>query len=339
MALLNEPIIAVTLGDPSGIGPEVTLRALADAEATRGARLVLVGSDDALRRISGSFGLGSVEWRVVSEQDLRSFPPIPIPLVDIPGAYADLAAAGEPTAESGRCAAAAIEKAVELALGGLIDAIVTAPISKVALKMAGYDWPGHTEMIAHLCGVEKPVMMMVGAGMRVALVTTHVAIRELPDHITQANVLATLLITARDLRARFGVADPLIAVTGLNPHAGDGGRFGIEEQTDIIPAMEVARREGVRCEGPFPADVIFTPAKRERYDAIVAMAHDQANIPVKALAFDSGVNVTLGLPLIRTSPDHGTAYDIAARAVADPGSMKAAIAMARDMALAERPLS
>ena len=328
-----DPLIAVALGDPCGIGPEVALRALADPTTVADTRFVLIGSGAVLREVAGRFGLDDVSWRALGdgEDPRRADGTTLIDIADVP---ASLAASGRETAEGGRCAGLAVERAARLALDGRVDAIVTAPLNKVALKRGGFDWPGHTEMLAALCGAPKPVMMMVGGGLRAALVTTHVAVSDLPRHITRDNVLATIRIVDHDLRRRFGVASPRIGVAGLNPHAGEGGRFGLKEQTDILPAIEAARAEGVDCEGPFPADVIFTPAKRERFDAVVAMYHDQANIPVKMLAFESGVNVTLGLPIIRTSPDHGTAFDIAPRGVADPGSMKAAVVMARDMVLA-----
>ena len=308
------------------------MRALADAETGSSARFVLIGSEAVLREVARRFRLDEAPWRVLREgEDARRAEVTT--LINVAEVPASLAASGRETAEGGRCAGLAVERAARLALDGRVDAIVTAPLNKAALKMGGYDWPGHTEMLAELCGAPKPVMMMVGGGLRAALVTTHVAISDLPSHITRENVLATIRIVAHDLKRRFGVKEPRIAVAGLNPHAGEGGRFGRKEQTDIIPAIEAARAEGVPCEGPFPADVIFTPAKREGFDAVVAMYHDQANIPVKMLAFESGVNVTLGLPIIRTSPDHGTAFDIAPRGVADAGSMMAAIAMAREMAL------
>jgi 4-hydroxythreonine-4-phosphate dehydrogenase len=175
-------------------------------------------------------------------------------------------------------------------------------------------------------------MMMVGGGLRIALVTTHAAIKDLPGLITRKNVLETIRITHKDLRRLFGIEQPRIAVCGLNPHAGEAGRFGTEEKKSIAPAVRQARREGIACDGPIPADVAYTPEYRKRYDAVVAMYHDQATIPVKMLAFHSGVNVTLGLPIIRTSPDHGTAYDIVRKGTANPGSMIAAILLAAEMA-------
>jgi 4-hydroxythreonine-4-phosphate dehydrogenase len=261
---------------------------------------------------------------------------------------ARLALLGRATKAGGAASVAWIECAVQMALDGRIDAVVTAPISKEAIHKAGYDWPGHTEMIAESAGVHKPVMMMVGGDsldsaqgkpfdgaqgrLRVALVTTHAAIRDLPGLVTRKNVLETIRIVDHDLKQRFGLRKPAIGVCGLNPHAGEAGLFGTEEKKAIAPAIRQARGEGIACDGPIPADGAFTPKLRARYDAFVAMFHDQACIPVKMLAFDSGVNVTLGLPIIRTSPDHGTAYDIVRTGTANPGSMVAAILLAAEMA-------
>jgi len=311
------------MGDPCGVGAEVTLKALAQPSIQRLARFVIVGSEPVLNRVAKRLRLAK-SWRDG------------VSLVEMGMAPARLAMLGRPTEEGGAASAAWIERATRMALAGEVDAVVTAPISKESLKMAGLKWPGHTEMIASLCGVAKPVMMMAGRGIRAALVTTHAAIADLPRLVTKTAVLETLRVTNRDLRARFGVAAPRLGVCGLNPHAGEGGMFGREEQMAILPAIEAARGEGIDALGPLPADALFVPRHRRRYDAAVAMFHDQATIPVKMAAFDSGVNITLGLPIIRTSPDHGTAYDLAGRGEANPGSMAAAIRAAARMARAAR---
>jgi len=320
----SKPLIGITLGDPSGIGPEVVLRALSDRKATSAARFVVFGSGKILDRVAGELRLPSRLLRLGREGGP--------PLLESGRCSARLAFLGRATAAGGAASVAWIESAVRMALDGRIDAVVTAPISKEAIHKAGRDWPGHTEMIAEMSGVEKPVMMMVGAGLRVALVTTHASIADLPRLITKKNVLETLRVVDRDLRKYFGLSRPRIAVCGLNPHSGESGRFGTEEKKSIAPAIRQARREGIACDGPIPADVAYTPQYRARHDAVVAMYHDQATIPVKMLAFHSGVNVTLGLPIIRTSPDHGTAYDIVRKGTANPGSMIAAILMAAQMA-------
>ena len=342
----RKPLIGVTIGDPSGIGPEVVLRALADRRTRAAARFMVFGSAAVLRRVARELCLDAPDFRDAPEGPIgRDAGPFLMECGECPGRLALL---GRPTAAGGVASVAWIECAVQMALDSRIGAVVTAPISKEAIHRAGYDWPGHTEMIAESAGVRKPVMMMVGGGpfgraqgrpegnrmggLRVALVTTHAAIKDLPELITRKNVTETIRIVHRDLRRWFGLRKPRIGVCGLNPHAGEAGLFGTEEKKAIAPAIRQARREGIACDGPIPADAAFTPKLRARYDAFVAMFHDQACIPVKMLAFDSGVNVTLGLPIIRTSPDHGTAYDIVRQGKANPGSMIAAILLAAEMA-------
>ena len=326
----RKPLIGITLGDPGGIGPEVVLRALADRRARAAARFMVFGSDAVLRRVARELDLDAPSFRGASDRlDGREARPLLMECGEYPGR---LALAGRPTAAGGAASVAWIACAVQMALDRRIDAVVTGPISKEAIHRAGYDWPGHTEMIAESAGVRKPVMMMCGERLRVALVTTHAAIKDLPELVTRRNVLDTIRIVHRDLRRWFGLPKPRIGVCGLNPHAGEAGLFGREEVKSIAPAIRQARKEGITCDGPIPADAAFTPRLRARYDVFVAMFHDQACIPVKMLAFDSGVNVTLGLPIIRTSPDHGTAYDIVRQGTANPGSMIAAILLAATMA-------
>ena len=344
--MIRKPLIGLTLGDPSGVGPEVVLRALADRRARAAARFMVFGSAAVLRRVARGLHLDAPIFRSASGGPIgRDAGPFLMECGECPGRLALL---GRPTAAGGAASVAWIECAVQMALDGRIDAVVTAPISKEAVRKAGYDWPGHTEMIAESAGVRKPVMMMAGGGpfdraqgrpegnrmggLRAALVTTHAAIRDLPGLITRKNVLDTIRVVDHDLKRRFGLRRPRIGVCGLNPHAGEAGLFGCEEAESIAPAIRQARREGIACDGPIPADAAFTPKLRARHDAFVAMFHDQACIPVKMLAFDRGVNVTLGLPIIRTSPDHGTAYDIVRKGTADPGSMVAAILLAAEMA-------
>ena len=334
----RKPLIGITIGDPSGIGPEVVLRALADRRARAAARFMVFGSAAVLSRVARRLHIHAPRFRRAAEGVIgRETGPFLMECGDCPGRLALL---GRPTTAGGAASVAWIECAAQMALDRRIDAVVTAPISKEAIHKAGYDWPGHTEMIAESAGVRKPVMMMVGGGpfdraqgrLRVALVTTHAAIKDLPGLVTRKNVLDTIRILDHDLKRRCGLRKPRIGVCGLNPHAGEAGLFGREEAKSIAPAIRQARSEGIACDGPIPADAAFTPKLRARYDAFVAMFHDQACIPVKMLAFDSGVNVTLGLPIIRTSPDHGTAYDIVRQGRANPGSMVAAILLAAEMA-------
>jgi 4-hydroxythreonine-4-phosphate dehydrogenase len=342
----RKPLLGITLGDPSGIGPEVVLRALADRRARAAARFIVYGRAAILRRVASKFNLPQPEWEAFDFKHR--------PAGDGPFLYdyfsrstridrrfsrlvSRLALAGRATKWGGYVSKEWTWCAVVDALSRvMVDAIVTAPISKEALHKAGWPWPGHTEMIASWTNTRKPVMMMVGGGLRIALVTTHAAIKDLPGLITRKNVLDTIRIVDRDLKRRFGLRKPRIGVCGLNPHAGEAGLFGTEEKKAIAPAIREARREGIACDGPIPADAAFTPKLRARYDVFVAMFHDQACIPVKMLAFDSGVNVTLGLPIIRTSPDHGTAYDIVRKGIANPGSMVAAILLAAQMARRKR---
>jgi 4-hydroxythreonine-4-phosphate dehydrogenase len=328
--MTGKPLIGLTLGDPSGIGPEVVLRALASRRVRAAARLMVFGSAAILRRVARRLHLDAPSFRDASGGliggDERPF------LMECGECPAWLALLAHPTAGGGAASVAWIERAVQMALERRIDAVVTGPISKEAIHEAGYDWPGHTEMLAEMTGRHKQVMMMVADDLRIALVTTHAAIADLPGLITRKSVLDTIRVLHRDLRRWFGLRRPRIGICGLNPHAGEAGLFGREEKKSIAPAIRQARKEGIACDGPIPADIAFTPDQRARHVAFVAMFHDQACIPVKMLAFDRGVNVTLGLPIIRTSPDHGTAYDIVRKGKANPGSMIAAVLLAAQMA-------
>ena len=332
----RKPLIGITIGDPSGIGPEVVLRALKDARVRRKARLVVIGDPGILKRINEKFHLCAPRLKPAGGNELPSAGDGPF-LLTVCGDFSgkcspSLALSGKASAEGAEAAVDCIFDGVLEAEDSRLDALVTAPINKHGLSLARKWYTGHTEYIAAMTKTRKPVMMMVGGGLRVALVTTHAAIKDVPGLITRKNVLDTIRIVHRDLRRRFGLRRPRIGVCGLNPHAGEAGLFGTEEKKAIAPAIRQARKEGIACDGPIPADAAFTPKLRARYDVFVAMFHDQACIPVKMLAFDSGVNVTLGLPIIRTSPDHGTAYDIVRQGTANPGSMIAAILLAAQMA-------
>lgn len=328
---VTAPVLGITMGDPSGIGPEIILRTLIDRKVMAAARALIFGDAVVFDRVGTALGIRVPKWR-----ELRPGEPVPPErgpfLLQFGPCPERLALKGRPTAEGGTAAATWIEAAVAYALKKRVAGIVTAPISKEALHKAGLHWPGHTEMIAAMTETPKPVMMMAGGGLRIALVTTHLAMRDLPKAVTKDEVLATIRITAADLHRRFGIRRPRIGVCGLNPHAGEKGIFGRKEIEAITPAIAQARRLKIACDGPIPGDIAFVPAVRAKYDALVAMYHDQATIPVKMLAFDSGVNITLGLPIIRTSPDHGTAYDIVKKGVANPGSMIAAVLTAAEMA-------
>jgi len=250
---------------------------------------------------------------------------------------------GRPDAAGGRAAVEAIQKAVELALTRRVAAIVTAPISKEALHAAGYPYPGHTELLAELSRTKEVGMLMVSPprskkdpGLRILLATTHLSIRDLPDRLTRECVLTAIRLGHEAARRFFGLRRPRLAVTGLNPHAGEGGLFGREEDEVIRPAVERAKRNSIPVTGPFPADSLIRQTFEGKYDLVVAMYHDQALIPIKLLGFGRAVNVTVGLPFVRTSPDHGTAYDIAGKGIADPGSLIEAIRLAVDFSAKKR---
>ncbi len=307
--------LAITIGDPAGIGPEVAVKAILSKEVSGICSPVLIGDsiviEEAAKMIPSAKG---IPWKDIE-------------VIDIPGLKRKVFAKGRPTSAGGKASIAYIEKAVELARGKKVDAIVTAPISKEALKLGGSPWPGHTEMLAEFTGTKEYAMMLVGGPLRVVLVTIHAALKKVPGLVTKKNVLKTIRL-AKKACDMLSIKTPKIVVAGLNPHAGEAGMFGDEEIREIIPAIEAARKEGIPAEGPFPPDTIFHKAYKGDVDIVVCMYHDQGLIPLKMIAFDKGVNVTVGLPIIRTSPDHGTAYDIAWKGIANPSSMIEAIRLA-----------
>ncbi len=284
------PRIAITLGDPAGIGPEIARKAAADPRVRAVCEPVFHGPADP-----------------------AAFPP------------------GRLSAAAGRAAYDAIVAAVADAQAGRVAAIATAPINKAAFALAGLPWRGHTELLAHLTGAPSVAMMFYAEALRVVLATVHVRLADVPRVLTRASLEATLRLAGREL-PRFGYPAPRLALTGLNPHAGEGGVLGDEERDVLGPAVEACRADGLDVRGPFPADTVFVRATRGEFDAVVACYHDQGLIPVKLLAFGKAVNVTLGLPIIRTSVDHGTAFDIAGRNRADPGSLVEAILLAARLA-------
>lgn len=298
------PRLAVTLGDPRGIGPEVVARALAAGPLD--ADIVLVGPDDLLAGIPARSRLGVGTWDLGTGQDGEG------------GADRELMA--------GRLAARSIERAVWLARAGEVDAVVTAPVHKRALHRAGYPYPGVTEFLGQLCGGADTVMMLAAGALRVVLVTTHIPLREVLARVTTERVVRVGEVTQDALRRWFGIAAPRLALCALNPHAGEGGLFGDEDERLLRPA---AIRLGAT--GPLPADTVFVRALRGEFDAVLTPYHDVGMTAVKVAGFGTGVNITLGLPFPRTSPDHGTAFDIAGRGTADPGSMRAALETARDI--------
>jgi 4-hydroxythreonine-4-phosphate dehydrogenase len=288
--MASKPRVAITAGDPAGIGPEIAAKAAADSAV-----------------------LAACEPILYSPAANRTFEP------------------GALSAEAGRAAYDAILRASTDAQRGVVDAIATAPINKAAFRLAGLEWAGHTDLLAHLTGARHVAMMFYAEKLRVVLATVHIPLAEVPRALTRASLESTIELTAREL-PRFGFERPRIAVAGLNPHAGEQGLFGDEERRVIDPAVAACRARGVDVAGPFPGDTIFVRATRGEFDVVIACYHDQGLIPVKLMAFGRAVNVTLGLPIIRTSVDHGTAFDIAGRGVADAGSMVAAVLLAAHLA-------
>jgi len=324
-------IIAVSMGDPAGIGPEVVLKALLDVAIRRIAHFIVIGNQKILERTAGMLGV-RFSYRMVSSPEELLESGRRVGLIHFKEAEVDSIKLGSVSALAGRASVEYVEKGIELCRKGEVDALVTGPINKEAIYKAGYDWAGHTELLASATGTSDVVMMMVGGKLRVSLVTTHIPLRRVFRNLSIERILKVIQITDDSLRRYFGFRRPRIGVSGFNPHASDGGRFGDEEALYIKPAIKKAAISGIRTEGPISPDVLFMKALEGAYDAEVVMYHDQGLIPIKMHAFGSAVNVTLGLPIIRTSVDHGTGFDIAGKGVASASSMKAAIRLAIHMA-------
>lgn len=324
-------LIGITMGDPCGVGPEVIVKALAHPRLPGGFRPLVIGDAAALERAVRVCGAPLGVRPVERPEDVPVEEGV-IPLLEESRLAEDDLRYGKPTAAAGDAAYRYIRAAARLCLQGRLAAMVTAPISKDAMNRAGHHYPGHTELLAELCGTERYVMMLAGERLRVSLVTIHEALRDVPPLISREKVLTTIRVTEEGVRRLTGNARPRLAVLALNPHCGEGGMFGDEEQGAIAPAIQEARRGGIDARGPLSADTLFHFASRGEYDGVVAMYHDQGLIPIKLLHFDDGVNITLGLPIVRTSVDHGTAYDLAGSGRASAGSMLAAMDMAVRMA-------
>lgn len=332
----RRPIIGITMGDPAGIGPEIIHLALAEPSIYEICRPVVFGDSKILleaKKFTGS----ALDLSIIDEPDEGVFKCGNINLInlsEIDPAKIDL---GWPSAEAGRALIVYINTAIEAAKKKSISAIVTCPINKTSMQMSGSRFHGHTELFAEQTGTVDYAMMLAGDRLKVVLVTIHTPLKNVPLTLSLTKILKTIRITGQSLQERFGIAHPRIAVAGLNPHAGEGGMFGNEEQQIIRPAVEAALSEGFDVAGPFPPDTLFYNAVNGDYDAVVCMYHDQGLIPFKLIHFTDGVNTTLGLPVIRTSVDHGTAYDIAGTGRADPGSLIAAIRMAVQQAACLKP--
>ena len=323
--------LAVSIGDPAGIGPEIIVESWARRSEASLAPFFVVGGKGVLEAAARSRRL-ALDIALIDDP------------AEVPGLFGralpvlgreDVAAhPGQPDEMGAALALQSLAEATRCVLLGTASAIVTAPIAKAQLAAVGFEHPGQTEFFAEVCGMEadQAVMMLAGPSLRAVPLTVHCALSEVSGRLSQQLIERRARIVARALATDFGIAAPRLAVCGLNPHAGEGGRFGNEEARIIAPAIETLRGEGFDITGPHPADALFTPRARQTYDAALAMYHDQALVPLKALDFDEGVNVTLGLPIVRTSPDHGTAFDIAGKGLADPGAMIAAIRMAGEIA-------
>ena len=335
----SRPILGLTMGDPAGIGPELCLRALHDPGVLGQCVPVLFGDAGVVKRVQASVLKGSrtskkrESCRVVSLAEWQKIRTVHEPLiVDCAAIDAGKIQPGKISAACGRAGFIFIEQAIQSALAGKIDGVVTAPINKEALQLAGVSHPGHTEIFTALTGASRSCMMLCSEVLTVSMVTTHIGYSDVPKKLSVKRVRDVIELTAAAMQLMLR-RKPRLAVCGLNPHAGEHGLFGQKEEERLVaPAVAQARKSGIAVEGPLPPDAVFTSGQRKKYDAIVTLYHDQGHIPFKMLAFDTGVNITLGLPIIRTSVDHGTAFDIAWKGIADPQSLFAAIRVATGMA-------
>ncbi|HKY72341.1 MAG TPA: 4-hydroxythreonine-4-phosphate dehydrogenase PdxA [Nitrospira sp.] len=325
------PWLGITMGDPAGIGPEVIAKALAGTTLRRICSPIVIGAHDVMQRTVKQLGLKLTvrmaeghEGHAPRVGEIAVLDPLARPLGPFP--------LGVAAPETGAASVAFIKKAVHLAQTGCIDGIVTGPINKEAINMAGCQYPGHTELLADLTHANESGMMIIGGPLKIMFVTTHVAIKDLPSLLTQAKIEKGIRLAHMAMTTLFGIKKPRIGVAALNPHAGEQGLFGDEERRVILPAARAAQAKGILASDPMPADTLFGKAARGDYDAIVALYHDQGLIPLKMVAFGTCVNLTVGLPIIRTSVDHGTAFDIVGKGIADPGSLIEAVKLAARLA-------
>ena len=318
---------AVTMGDPAGIGPEVIAKAWAVRKAQRLAPFFVIGDSKAIARVWN----GPIATISGPDEATACFDEA-LPCIQL--SNGSEVTPGEPTPEGAQCALHALEIGIGLAKTSSAAALVTAPVGKAQLYAIGFTHPGQTEFIAERCGIARSnaVMMLAGPSLKVVPLTIHIPLRDVPTSLSTQLICDRALVTAKGMRKNFGIANPRIAVAGLNPHAGENGNIGREEIEIILPAIESLKAQGLDISGPFSPDGMFYPEARRGYDVALCMYHDQALIPIKTLSFDEGVNMTLGLPIVRTSPDHGTAFGIAGKNAASPGAMIAAIRMAEKAA-------
>jgi 4-hydroxythreonine-4-phosphate dehydrogenase len=321
------PRIGITMGDPAGIGPEVVLKAVAEEEIRRACIPVIIGDAQLLAHTARTLDLQSGYDIVRADEP---FPEHSEPVIYHLGNIHGFIEPGIESGAAGKAAGGYIEAAVELCAAGSIDAVATAPINKRALFLGGYSFPGHTEFFAHLTGAEDYAMAFVAGNLRIVLLSTHVPLSEAIRLVERDRIVSRINLTNSELQ-RWGIERPRLAVAALNPHGAEGGLFGVEEASEIMPAIDACRRDDINVQGPFSADTVFLRASRGEFDGVIACYHDQAMIPVKCLSFGEAVNVTLGLPFIRTSVDHGTAFDIAGKGLAEHSSMVAAIKLAAEL--------
>jgi 4-phospho-D-threonate 3-dehydrogenase / 4-phospho-D-erythronate 3-dehydrogenase len=332
----TRPLIAVTMGDPAGIGAEVSLKALLEPEIYDMCRPLVVGTLGVLEQMRDVLQ-SDQHLQAVSKPAAGQFTPGTVDVLDLSAEHPGPFPLGVAAKDNGAAAVAYVEKAIALAMAGEVDAIATAPLNKEAMRAAGFPYDGHTELLAVKTGTKVYTMMLASGDFRVFHVSTHVSLRGAIERAKKARVLQVIELAYREIQ-RMGVIEPRLAVAGLNPHAGENGLFGEEEIHEIGPAVEEAQSRGWNVSGPISPDTVFARAKRGDFDGVVAMYHDQGHIPFKMTEFELGVNVTVGLPIIRTSVDHGTAYDIAGKGVADPKNMVQAIVLAAEMARRRVPL-
>lgn len=323
--------LALSLGDPAGIGPELIVEAWIRSKAERLSPFAVLGGAEVLRAAAAVKDLNCPIVEIADPDGVSSAFERGLPVLDGEnGAFTP----GEPNEAGAALALQSLAEATRLTLTGAASALVTAPVAKSQLAKVGFEFPGQTEFLATVCGAreDEAVMMLAGPTLRTVPLTIHIALADVPAALTTDLIVSKAQIVAHALKRDFAIPSPHLAIAGLNPHASEGGRFGDEEARIIAPAIDALREAGLDVSGPYPGDALFMPRTRQGYDAALCMYHDQALIPIKALEFDEGVNVTLGLPIIRTSPDHGTAFDIAGKNLADPGAMIAAIRMAGECA-------
>ena len=324
------PKIGITMGDPTGIGPEIIVKALSKRPLFQICRPVIFGDQDVLWKTIRRLGTDATV-KVFKEFPEEGYSPRKIFLLPLSHLTTPSLRFGKPDKACGQAMVRYIEEAARWVRNGRLDAMTTCPIHKQAIHDAGYTFSGHTELLAHLAKASLVAMMFVGPKWKVVLVTTHLPLHEVAQRITKERVLSIIRLTREGLKKYFGIPQPRVAVLGLNPHAGEEGLLGKEERKDIIPAIEKARSQGIKVRGPFPADSFFNPSASSSFDVVVAMYHDQGLIPIKMFDFERSVNFTLGLPFIRTSVGHGTAYDIAGKGLADPNNLINAILLASNL--------